>query len=247
MTKCWWFVVLGVVLVSNPQSSWADAITIVQLSPSILVDASAGATSTGPTTLVGGDVLSNSIGAIDPATGASATATATLRSNTTTTTFSGQGTTGTSTNTTSVRAGAHAQTQYFTTFDVNQPQQFDFSGAFNTSAPPTNTNRSAWRTELFLFPNVANPSTVFDVSAAISQLLSFSGVLPPGRYGFQASSVSDTSEAIGVAQTGTDFRFTLAFRDVGTPAPTPEPATVALLAAGLAGVAGRRLFSKRPA
>jgi hypothetical protein len=243
MRKYSWFVVLTVAFMGTPQPSWADAIAIVASSPSILVDAVAGTTHAGPTATIGGDVLSNTIGAIDPVTGASATASASLRSSNTTNTFSGIGTTATSstnTNAAAVFAGGHAQVQYLTSFDVNQPQQFDFSGVFNTNAPPTNVNRSAWEAELFVFPNGPNPATVFDMSGAISQLLSFSGILPSGRYRLAVSSVSDTSNE--VAQTGTDFRFTIAFRDVSAPAPTPEPMTVLLIGAGFVAIVARRIF-----
>jgi hypothetical protein len=237
--------VLGFAMLASPLPSFADSITLVSSSRAIAVSAHAGDTSTGTTSMFDQDVLSNSLGAIDSGTGQSATASAFLSSfiSASTGTFGGHGITAASQNSTTVDAGGHAQANYFVTLDLNEAQRFDFGATFTGGGGDT-TNRTIWETQLFHFPIGPNPLTAFDFSGTGNQVLSYTGMLLPGRYGFFVNAGSD-SFGTGIGSTGLDYTFSLKFSDPQGPAPVPEPASVLLLGTGLAAIAGRRKLQRR--
>jgi hypothetical protein len=210
MRKLFPLLCLAVGYFVTARPAMADTISLVASSRDILVSADAGRLDAGPSVSRDQDVLQNSVALVDPGC-CTGTATAMLISSIGN--FSGRGSTGTSHQSTTLSAGGHAQSDYFVTFDVTQPQRFLFDGSFSTTATDAN-NRSEWATELFLFPNGPHPQTAFNFSGSNDQVLSASDVLSPGR-GFLINSVSDSFN-VGTGQTSAAFDFALNFSDAGT-------------------------------
>jgi hypothetical protein len=245
MSRRFPLLVLVFSLLSIPGRSSADPVTLVASLRSISVSAGAGDTNTGTTSLFDQDVLSNTIGAIDSITGQSATASAFLSSfiSAATGTFGGHGATSTSQTSTTVTAGAHAQASYFVTVDLDSARRFDFGARF-VGAGGNATNASNWQAQLFFFPNGPNPLTAFDFTGTGSGVLSQSGILDAGRYGFFVNAGSDSTQTTAVGRTALDYTYSLRFSDPQSPAPVPEPSSLFLMGTGLAW-AGRRMLKRR--
>jgi hypothetical protein len=219
---------------SCPIAANADPITLVTVQRYVTSTASVGSSGTGDTSF-DSDRLS-SITVVGSGT-ASATGTALLDSTVSpsTGTFSGSGSASATQLATSVGSGAQGFTNYLVTFDLTRAQNFNFNATF-TGIGDFVDRLSGWRTLLWSGPADA---TVFDFSGRGTESFSQSGLLGPGQYGFETSTVAETF-ARQMASANTTDAFSLMFSDPAPGAQTPEPASLLLLGTGIAAAAGAR-------
>ena len=148
-------------------------------------------------------------------------------------------------------ATASATAVFDVDFVLDAPYMYSFNGAFNISDFPVRPNgafnEARWTAALssggsFLF-NLGNTHPAFPVTAG--------GSLPAGTYHFLVETTGDgSSERPATVVEDATFQFALDLTPApvdSNPSPTPEPATVLLVGAGVAGfvAAGKTKRAKR--
>ena len=215
----------------------ADPITVVAATRAVTVSQNIGTISSSGEPQFNQDALSNATGLVRP-DGSARSAGSLFSQILGDPTFNGHGETSASFDST-VSAGAEAHASYFVAFDVNATQQYTFAANFSTTGTDA-TDRSLWGAQLFFFPNGPNPRTAFSFSGGDTRSLLSSGLLGPGRYGFEVFSGSDSGfGSAGSGAASGAFNFSLEFSDPAVSA-TPEPASMLLLGTGVAGLFARR-------
>lgn len=129
-----------------------------------------------------------------------------------------------------------AMTRYGINFLLESAHAFSFSAEFDVFST---SGDSSWRMYIV---NAAG-SLLYDLNGTSSQLVSQSGFLPADTYGFYVIGTARANSTPAVPGRATaSFDFTLDLTDQA--APVPEPASMLLFAAGLAGI-GRLAHRRR--
>jgi hypothetical protein len=218
----------AIVLITAVVPAAADPVTVV--SSSRFVQASATSGCCGMTNIAQTDADSLSLTAVQPTAVGSATRTSRIVE--AERFFYGQGSV--SSQVTGPGGEASGQSYYRVTLDLSQPQNFVFIGIFD-SARANEGDSTTWIASLYGHDAPEIPIFALRSSDSINRYQP--GTLQPGRYDFLVSGAAISTLPGGLATGFDDFRFE--FSDV-PPIPTPEPASLLLVASGVAALAFRR-------
>jgi len=217
----------------------ADPVTLV--SASRFVQTTAGSACCGTTNINQTDLDNLALTAVppfEPVPSAVASATQTSRIREAERFFHGQETV--SAQVTAPGGEATAQSYYSVTLDLSQPQNYVFIGDFET----TRLNEGDTTSWIASITDDSAPDTPIFALRGSDPFNRFQpGTLQPGRYSFLVSIAAISTLPGGGATGFGDFR--LEFSDV-PPAPTPEPASMLLLASGSALLFARRRTAACP-
>ena len=237
--RSWFFPIFFLITAVGPAA--ADPVTIV--SATRFVQATAESGCCGMTNIHQIDLDSMALTAVppletDPSAVGSATQTSSISE--AERVFYGQGSV--SGEVTSAGGVATGQSYYRLTLDLSQAQNYVFIGVFN-STRSNEGDTTSWTVSLTDHNALNTP--IFHLRETDSIERYQPGTLQPGRYDFLISVAAISTLPGGNASATEDFR--LEFSDVA-PSPTPEPASLLLVASGVGLLfARRRTAAARPA